>query len=110
MHIAFFIGGDATVINISGKIRKIAKALEIKGVIYLYSRDQVYSEKLSKVCTLYKLDHLMPWEEFKKKFPDKAERKKKKGVPVRVEIIRTFKEIDVLMYLAEVLKAGDKDG
>ena len=39
-------------INLTGKIKKIAKALELKGMIYLYSREQVYSEKLSKVCTM----------------------------------------------------------
>lgn len=96
--------------NLTGKIRKIIKALEIRGLIYLYSREQVYSQKLSKVCTMYRIDYLMPWEEYKKKFPDKAERKKNKGVSVRVEMARSFREIDILLYIVDVLKAGDKGG
>lgn len=109
MKVVFSHGGEIMSV-LTPKIRKLQKALELKGKIYLVTKTQVFSNKLGRLCTLNKLDHLMPWEEFKKKFPDKAERKKKKGVPVRVEIIRTFKEIDVLMYLVEVLKAGDKDG
>ncbi len=96
--------------NLTGKIRKIIKALEIRGLIYLYSREQVYSQKLSKVCTMYRIDYLMPWEEYKKKFPDKAERKKNKGVSVRVEMARSFREIDILLYIVDVLKAGDEGG
>ena len=97
-------------INLTGKIKKIAKALELKGMIYLYSREQVYSEKLSKVCAMYKLDHLMPWDEYKEKYPDKAERKRNKGANVRVEVARSFREIDILYYLVNVLKAGDNSG
>ena len=97
-------------INLTGKIKKIAKALELKGMIYLYSREQVYSEKLSKVCTMYKLDHLMPWYEYKEKYPDTAERKRNKGANVRVEVARSFREIDILYYLVNVLKAGDNSG
>nr|DAW68298.1 MAG TPA: hypothetical protein [Caudoviricetes sp.] len=96
--------------NLTGKIRKIIKALEMRGLIYLYSREQVYSQKLSKVCTMYRIDYLMPWEEYKKKFPDKAERKKNKGVSVRVEMARSFREIDILLYIVDVLKAGDEGG
>ena len=96
--------------NLTGKIRKIIKALEMRGLIYLYSREQVYSQKLSKVCTMYRIDYLMPWEEYKKKFPDKAERKKNKGVSVRVEMARSFREIDILLYIVHVLKAGDEGG
>lgn len=82
----------------------------MRGLIYLYSREQVYSQKLSKVCTMYRIDYLMPWEEYKKKFPDKAERKKNKGVSVRVEMARSFREIDILLYIVDVLKAGDEGG
>ena len=96
--------------NLTGKIRKVIKALEMRGLIYLYSREQVYSQKLSKVCTMYRIDYLMPWEEYKKKFPDKAERKKNKGVSVRVEMARSFREIDILLYIVDVLKAGDEGG
>ena len=96
--------------NLTGKIRKIIKALEMRGLIYLYSREQVYSQKLSKVCTMYRIDYLMPWEEYKKKFPDKAERKKNKGVSVSVEMARSFREIDILLYIVDVLKAGDEGG
>ena len=96
--------------NLTGKIRKIIKALEMRGLIYLYSREQVYSQKLSKECTMYRIDYLMPWEEYKKKFPDKAERKKNKGVSVRVEMARSFREIDILLYIVDVLKAGDEGG
>lgn len=45
-----------------------------------------------------------------KKFPDKAERKKNKGVSVRVEMARSFREIAILYYLVNVLKAGDSSG
>lgn len=59
---------------------------------------------------MYRIDYLMPWEEYKKKFPDKAERKKNKGVSVRVEMARSFREIDILLYIVDVLKAGDEGG
>lgn len=94
-------------LNVNSKIRKITKALELRGEVYLYSRTQVYSNKLNKICTLFNLDYLMPWDEYEKKYPAKAARKKKKGVPVRVEVVRTFREIEVLLYLVNVLKAGD---
>lgn len=103
-------GGDGMKMNLTSKIRKIIKALEMRGFIYLYSREQVYSQKLSKVCTMYRIDYLMPWGEYKKKSPDKAERKKNKGVSVRVEMARSFREIAILYYLVNVLKAGDSSG
>ena len=59
---------------------------------------------------MYRIDYLMPWGEYKKKFPDKAERKKNKGVSVRVEMARSFREIDILLYIVDVLKAGDEGG
>ncbi len=52
----------------------------------------------------------MPWDEYKEKYPDKAERKRNKGANVRVEVARSFREIDILYYLVNVLKAGDNSG
>lgn len=95
--------------NISSKIRKLIKALEIRGEIYLYTKEQIYSFKLDKICTINKLSRLMSVEEYNLLHPDKKKNPKKYEY-VKDSVIDSFKEIDVLLELVEIYKAGDSSG
>lgn len=89
--------------GIQSKINKLCMALKMKGYIYLINREQFYSEKLKKVCTIHKLIHLMPTEEYNKMYPDdKKDAEKYKNV--KVEILKSFSNIDILIKLAEIYK------
>lgn len=92
------------------KIKKLLKALEVEGKIYLFSKSQVYSGKLSKVCTVNKLDEMVELEEYFRRFPEKAKnRKRYKSEHVRVSIAESFREVDILMQLVSIyeqLKVG----
>lgn len=86
---------------LTSKIRKLQRALEMHGEVYLISRAQIYSEKLDKVCTKFVLDKIMTWEEYQALNP---ETKRKPRKTVRENVIESFKEIDVLLALAEAYK------
>ncbi len=95
--------------NISSKIRKLIKALEMRGEIYLYTKEQIYSLKLDKICTINKLSRLMSVEEYNLLHPDKKKNPKKYEY-VKDSVIDSFKEIDILLELVEIYKAGDSSG
>lgn len=87
---------------LTSKIRKLQRALETQhGEVYLVNRAQIYSEKLGKVCTKFVLDKIMTWEEYKALNP---KTKKKPRNTVRENVLESFKEIDVLLALAEAYK------
>lgn len=99
------------------KIKKLLKALEVKGKIYLFSKSQVYSQKLGKICTVNKLDVMMPLEEYFEKFPEKRKNGDRyKSDYVRVPVADSFREVDVLLSLADIYKqlrdveGGDPSG
>ena len=96
--------------NISSKIRKLTRALEVRGKIYLVNREQFYSMNKHKVCTTHKLSQLLPIEEYNKLNPeDKKEPKKYEYV--KVEILKSFSEIDILMKLVDIYQeVGGADG
>ena len=96
------------------KIKKLLKALEIEGKIYLFSKSQVYSQKLGKICTVNKIDVMMPLEEYFEKFPEKRKnRKRYKNDYVRIPVADSFREVDILLRLAHIykqLKGGGPSG
>lgn len=96
--------------NISSKIRKLTRALEVKGKIYLVNREQFYSIKKHRICTTHKLSQLLPIEEYNELNPDNKKDTKKYEY-VKVEILKSFSEIDILIKLVDIYKeVGVSDG
>lgn len=96
--------------NISSKIRKLTRALEVKGKIYLVNREQFYSIKKQKVCTTHKLSQLLSIEEYNKLNPE-DKKDPKKYEYVKVEILKSFSEIDILIKLVDIYQeVGGADG
>ena len=90
------------------KIRKLQRALEMRGELYLVNRAQIYSETLDKVCTKYILDKAISWDEWRSKNPTKKKHKCKR---VRENVLESFKELDILLALADAYrKGGERDG
>lgn len=96
--------------NISSKIKKLIKALEMRREIYLFTKEQTYSFNLDKICTLNKLSHLMPANKYYSMHPEKKRRKNDNRKYIKVPVIDSFKEIDILLELVEIYKAGDASG
>lgn len=89
--------------NIQSKINKLIKALNTKGYIYLVNKEQFLSKKSNKVCTVYKLFHLMDIEEYNRLYPD-DKKDTNKYSSVKVELLSTFNQIEILLKLVELYK------
>ena len=89
--------------NVSSKIRKLTKALEAKREIYLVNREQYYNANRGRVSTIHKLSQLIPVEEYNRMFSDNKKDIEKYQY-VKVEVLRSYVEIDILMKLAEIYK------
>lgn len=89
------------------KIRKLLTALNQRGEKYLVNREMVYSSKLDKMCTVYKLNRLTPIDEYYESHPNKKRRKNDDREFVKEEVISSFKEVDILLSLASIYKGGD---
>lgn len=96
--------------NIQRKIKKLLTALSIKGYIYLVNREQFLSNISGRICTVHKLFHLMPVEEYNKLYPDdKKDPEKHKFV--KLKILSTFRQEEILITLVNIYKkAGDSSG
>lgn len=96
--------------NIQSKINKLILALKTKGLIYLVNKEQFYSNKSNKVCTMYKAFHLMPIAEYNKLNPG-SQKDSEKYDYVKVEVIKAFRLEEILIGLADIYnKAGDFNG
>ena len=96
--------------NIGSKIRKLIKALELRGEIYLFTKEQQYSSKTQKTCNLNKLSQVLPIDEYYKKHPEKKRKKSDEREHVKVPISSSFKEVNILLTLADIYKAGEVNG
>ena len=94
----------------AGKINMLCKALAACGHIYLIDRKQVYSEKLNKPVTLIVVSKDMTAEEFNAAYPDKKLKDPEKVSRVKVSLLETFSEVEVIKYLAAALKGGEARG
>ncbi|MDB2091394.1 hypothetical protein [Clostridium paraputrificum] len=96
--------------NIQSKINKLIKALNTYGYIYLVNREQFLSKTSNKICTVYKLFHIMDIEEYNRMYPnDKKDTNKYSSV--KVELLSTFNQIEILIKLADLYKeVGGADG
>ncbi|OPF51538.1 hypothetical protein BH721_01395 [Clostridium baratii] len=96
--------------NVQCKINKLIKGLNIYGHIYLVNREQLVSNKTGNVCTVYKLFHLMPIEEYNEMYPDRKKDPDKYS-NVKVEILSAFKQQEILLELVRIYKeVGGADG
>lgn len=89
--------------NIQSKINKLIKALNTKGYIYLVNKEQFLSKRLNKVCSIYKLFHLMDIEEYNRKYPE-DKKDPNKYEYVKVEIESSFQPQDILLKLVDIYK------
>ena len=70
---------------------KLQKALTMNGRYITINQNQFYSEKLEKMCTKYVLK-------------EKAEID---GEPKNVTLLETFRMVDVVNFLADLLNGGE---
>lgn len=96
--------------NIQPKINKLLKALDMKGHIYLVNKEQFLSSTTNKVCSVYKLFHLMDIEEYNNKYP-KEKKNPNKYDYVKVNIESSCDQVEILLKLVDVYKkVGEADG
>lgn len=96
--------------NISSKINKLLKALEMKGHIYLINKEQFLSNETNKVCSVYKLFHLMPIEEYNKEYPEEKKNPNKYS-HVKVKVDSSCDLVKILLNLVIIYKrVGETDG
>lgn len=93
--------------NLWPTIKKLLKALEMKGELYLLNREMVYSADKDKMCTAYRLCRLTPAAEYFANHPEKKRRKKDVREFVKEEIVSTFRQVEVLLVLVAIYKGGD---
>ena len=74
--------------------------------IYLLNTRQTWSEQFQKPLTVLTLQKRMTRDEWNAIHPNKPTEKEFRNDSV----LETFKEIEILLYLVEQLKAGEKDG
>jgi len=90
----------------SGLIKKLCMALLQKhGAVYLIDHRQNFSEKLGKPVTLMVLNRSYDVEEYNMLFPEKA-KDPEKCQRVKVPVLESFKEVELLKALAAIYKGG----
>lgn len=95
--------------KLGSKINKLLMALKQKGYVFMLHKEQNWSSKLNRVSTLYKLFHLVPVEEYNKLYPDKKKDPNKYDY-VKMEVYKSFKQVDILLELVERYKgAGEEE-
>lgn len=91
------------------KISRLLKALEMRGEIYLVSKEMIYSKKFEGTATIRKLYRMTPVAEYNRNHPDKPKDPIKHEL-VKENITESFKDIDILLKLVEIYKAGEDSG
>jgi hypothetical protein len=92
------------------KIKKLLTALNMNGYMLMVNREMVYSEKIDRMCTVIKLNQLIPIDEYYKLHPEKKRRKTDNRKYIKETIESSFKEIDILKELIKCwnkFKGGD---
>lgn len=96
--------------NAYSKINKLIRALELEGKIYLINKEQFYNSESNRRCTINKLSHLMPVEEYNKLFPDNK-KNPKKYTYVKLEVFKSYRKEEILIMLAKIYnEVGVADG
>lgn len=72
-------------------VYKLQKALTLKGRYIAINQTQFYSEQLEKMCTKYYL----------------REKQEVNGEEKNVTLLETFRTIDIINFLADMLNGGE---
>ena len=92
--------------KLKSKINKVMMALAVnRNEIYLLNTRQQWSEQFQKPLTILTLQKRMTREEWNKLHPNKPTKADFKNDMV----LETFREIEVLLFLVEQLKAGENE-
>lgn len=86
------------------KIRKLLKALQVKGKIYMVNREQVYSAAKGRVYSKLVLNKITPIDEYNAAHPD-DEKDPFKYDYVKEKLADSFSEADILLELVAAYKA-----
>lgn len=101
-------------LNLQPKIRKLLNAINMReqnrGMVYVYGREGVYSERLKRVCQLRRITLMMPIDRYNEMFPEKARRKRDKEQYVREVVAKSFRDSELLLFLVEIFKKGKAGG
>lgn len=89
------------------KINKLMQALETQGEIYLLDRRQQWSDKLHKKLAALTLSKSVPTAEYNRDNPKPRKTAKER---VKVTVMTTFSEIEIIKYLAEQWRQVTKNG
>lgn len=89
------------------KINKLMQALETQGEIYLLDRRQQWSEKLGKKVQTITLSKSVPTEEYNKDNPKPKNTDKQR---VKVPVVTTFSEVEIVQFLAARWKQVTRNG
>ncbi|MGL4108333.1 hypothetical protein [Clostridium sp. LP20] len=101
---------EGEIMNIQSKINKLIRALNKYEYIYLVNKEQFLSKKSNKVCSIYKLFHLMDIEEYNLRYPEDKKNPNKYS-NVKVEVLSTFNQVEILLRLVDIYKeVGGADG
>lgn len=86
--------------NLRSKTKKLIMALDQLGFIFIVHQKQFYSDRLSKVCKMFKITEVVDNETYRKNHP-----KSKTTRPTMEEdIFESFSEIEILLKLVEAYK------
>lgn len=86
------------------KIRKLLKALQVKGKIYMVNREMVYSLSKERVYNKLVLNKITPIDEYNAAHPD-DEKDPERYQFVKEKITDSFNEADILLALVAAYKA-----
>lgn len=89
------------------KINKLMQALESQGEVYMLDRRQAWSDKLHRKVQSLTLSKSVPTEEFNKGNPKPKSTQHER---VKVEVLTTFSEVEVVLALAERWKQVTRNG
>lgn len=93
-------------LKVHSKVVKLIRALKQYDKIYIVCKVQYYNVKMSKVLSIMKLRQIIPVAEYRKKINPNYKGKKDF---IDEEIMTSFKEIDILLYLIEIYKEVQTD-
>ena len=98
--------------SLSGKIKKLLLAVNRKNdgkFCYLLHRKQTYSPKKNKIYNLRILSIVMKTEDWNDNFPaHRKDRRKYKRETVQAAVYSGFRDLEILLLLADILKYGNE--
>ena len=98
--------------TVQQKIKKLLLAVDIKNdgkLIYLFSRKQIFSAAKNRTYNLRILSVVLKTQEWNRIFPNyKKDPLRYKKEVVQADVYSGFKDIEILLLLADILKNGNQ--